>query len=70
MDQTFETLLHASGEFLFQVGDEDALLRTRSEIEQTTRNAAAPGVIGYIVTDDVLHGVSSFWSFFWLASQR
>jgi len=54
-------LFHPSGQLIVEVGDEHALLHARAEVEQG-RGQAAAAIIRYIVTDDVLHGGSSFFS--------
>src|ERR1035441_2736818 len=60
MHQALQPLLHPPGVLFLQVGDEHALLRPRSEIQKAIGNPAPPAVIGYIVTDDVLHGSFPF----------
>jgi hypothetical protein len=49
---------HPGGQVVVEVGEEDALLDAFAEIEEGLGEAVAALVVGYIVTDDVLHGGS------------
>src|ERR1035438_1465940 len=70
MHQALQPLLHPGRVFFLKVGYEYALLSPRSEIQETIGNPASPAVIGYIVTDDVLHGSLPFPSTFSAGRQR
>src|ERR1017187_3731101 len=57
--QPLQTLPHLRRQFLVQVRHEHALLRTRTVVQQRLRHPVPAPVVGYIVTDDVLHSASS-----------
>ena len=53
--QPRQELLVAGG---FRIHEEEALLQAFPEIEQSGRYPVAPPVVGYVVTDEVTHGVA------------
>src|ERR1035441_6027148 len=50
---------HLGRQLVVQSCHEHALLRPRPVVQQRRRNPVPPPVVGYIVTDDVLHDFSS-----------
>src|SRR5438552_14218211 len=55
----YQPLHHLRRQLLIQVCHKHTLLRARTVVQQRRRNPVPPPVVGYIVTDDVLHAFSS-----------